>query len=91
LAFLYNSDYERGVPHPPQNFASGFSGFPQLSQNADVSFFSAGFCLAGFSFARYFSSYSSRSCLAGFDVFDPLLAAAMAPIIPPIATTPITM
>jgi len=70
LAFLYNSDYEREVPHLPQNFASGFSGFPQLLQDEDVSFFSAGFCLAGFSFARYFSSYSSSSFLAGFGVFE---------------------
>jgi len=43
LAFLYNSDYERGVPHLPQNFAVGFSGFPQLLQDGVVDFDSAGF------------------------------------------------
>ena len=45
LAFLYNSDYERGVPHPPQNFAVGFSGLPQLLQDEDVCLVSAGFGL----------------------------------------------
>jgi len=43
LAFLYNSDYEREVPHLPQNFAVGFSGFPQLLQDEDVGLVSAGF------------------------------------------------
>jgi len=42
LAFLYNSDYEHGVPHLPQNFAVGFSGFPQLLQDEDVGLVSAG-------------------------------------------------
>ena len=36
MAFLYNSDY-CFAPHLPQNFAVGFSGFPQLSQEEDVS------------------------------------------------------
>ena len=45
LTFLYNSDYEHGVPHPPQNFAVGFSGFPQLLQDEDVGRVSAGFGL----------------------------------------------
>jgi len=45
LAFLYNSDYERGVPHLPQNFAFGFSLFPQLLQDEDVCLASAGFGL----------------------------------------------
>jgi hypothetical protein len=45
LTFLYNSDYELGVPHPPQNFAVGFSGFPQLLQDEDVGLVSAGFGL----------------------------------------------
>ena len=42
LTFIYNSDYERGVPHLPQNFAFGFSGFPQLLQDEDVGLVSAG-------------------------------------------------
>ena len=33
----------------PQNFASGFSGFPQLLQDEDVGLDSTGFCL-GFGF-----------------------------------------
>jgi len=45
LAFLYNSDYERGLPHLPQNFAVGFSGLPQLLQDEDVCLVSAGFGL----------------------------------------------
>jgi hypothetical protein len=43
LAFLYNSDYERWVPHPPQNFAVGFNLAPQLLQDKAVGIVSAGF------------------------------------------------
>jgi len=83
LAFLYNSDYEHGVPHLPQNFAVGFSVFPQLLQDEDVSFFSAGFL------ATYLLSYSSSSSLAGFDVPDPLFTAKTIPITaPPITAAP---
>ena len=32
-------------PHLPQNFAAGFSGLPQLLQDADVCLVSAGFDL----------------------------------------------
>jgi hypothetical protein len=74
------------VPHPPQNFAAGFSGFPQLLQDEDVSSFFAGFL------ATYLFSYSSSSCLAGFgaDVpLDPLFTAKTIPIIAaPIAAAP---
>ena len=45
---FYNKDITNGYcfdPHLPQNFAVGFSGFPQLSQNEDVCLVSAGFGL----------------------------------------------
>jgi len=42
LVFIYNSDYEHLVPHPPQNFAVGFSGLPQLLQDEDIGLVSAG-------------------------------------------------
>jgi len=59
----------------PQNFAVGFSLVPQLLQDEDVSFFSAGFL------ATYLLSYSSSSSLAGFGVPDPLFTAKTIPII----------
>ena len=60
-------------PQPPQNFAVGFSFFPQLLQDEDVSFFLAGFL------STYLLSYSSRSCLLGFGVPDLLPNASKAP------------
>jgi len=45
---FYNKIITNGYcfePHLPQNFAVGFSGFPQLSQDEDVGLVSAGFGL----------------------------------------------
>jgi len=73
------------VPHPPQNFAVGFSEAPQLPQDEDVCLVSADFGLGSIlCLDRYWSSYSSRSCLAGFGVDvppDPLLTTKIIPII----------
>ena len=47
-AIFYNKIITNGYcfdPHLPQNFAPGFSGFPQLLQDEDVGLVSAGFGL----------------------------------------------
>ena len=93
MAFLYNSDYERWVPHPPQNFAVGFSEAPQLPQDEDVCLVSDDFGLGSIlCLDRCWFSYSSRSCFAGFVVvvpLDPLLTAKTIPITAaPIAAAP---
>ena len=47
-AIFYNKIITNGYcfePHLPQNFAAGFSGFPQLLQDEDVGLASAGFGL----------------------------------------------
>ena len=62
-------------PQPPQNFAVGFSFFPQLLQDEDVSFFFTGFCLTGFGVA------------AGFGLFVPPDHLLTAKTIPTIAAT----
>ena len=36
LGFLCNSDYDRGLPHLPQNRAPGVSELPHLPQNKTV-------------------------------------------------------
>ena len=44
-AIFYNKIITNGYcfePHLPQNFAAGFSGFPQLLQDEDVGLVSAG-------------------------------------------------
>ena len=84
--FCWSLTFHLAVPQLPQNFAVGFSLFPQLSHDIDVSI-----CLAGF-LATYLLSYSSRSCLLGFGVPDPLFNANKAPTAPPpTATAAITM
>ena len=93
MAFLYNSDYERGVPHLPQNFAVGFSEAPQLPQDEDVCLVSDDFGLGSIlCLDRCWFSYSSRSCLLGFVVVVPLAPLLTAKTIPitaaPIAAAP---
>ena len=95
-AIFYNKIITNGYcfdPHLPQNFAVGFSVFPQLLQDEDVGLVSADFGLGSIlCLDRCWSSYSSRSCLLGFVVVVPLAPLLTAKTIPitaaPIAAAP---